>query len=95
MLLDSLRDKILRNLADKQVQLKYRLALPDNFPMPKKEFLHPKFDVETWDTLVKAYIESLEILKTQAISEIENPKEPVAPWMRKNPSTGLFENDYE
>ena len=54
--MDSLRDKIWRNLLDKEIQLKYESALPDAFPMPKREYLYPGFDQETWNQLVKSYV---------------------------------------
>ena len=89
--MDSLRDKIWRNLLDKEIQLRYESALPDAFPMPKREYLYPTFDQETWDKLVESYVESLEVLKTQAIKEAENPKKRDPPWFRKNLTTGLLE----
>ncbi len=89
--MDSLRDKIWSTLLDKEIQLKYESALPDAFPMPKREYLYPKFDEETWDQLVRSYVESLEVLKTQAIREAENPKKRDPPWFRKNLTTSLLE----
>ena len=90
--MDSLRDKIWRNLLDKEIQLKYESALPDAFPMPKREYLYPGFDQETWDQLVKSYVEALEILKEQAIKEAQIPKKEESPWIRKSSSSGLFES---
>jgi hypothetical protein len=55
--LDSLRDHIWKNLLEKEIQLKYESAMPDAFRMPDRESLYPVFDVETWDVLVKAYVE--------------------------------------
>jgi hypothetical protein len=92
--LDSLRDEIWRKLLEKEVQSKYESALPDAFPMPKQEYLYPVFDAETWDALVKTYVESLEKLRDQAVKEAANPKKREPPWMRKNSSSGLFEYDY-
>src|SRR6266508_1466094 len=89
--LDSLRDWIWRTLLDKEIQLKYESALPDAFPMPKQEYLYPKFDEETWDQLVKSYVEALEVLKIQATIEAENPKKHDPPWFRKNSTPGLIE----
>lgn len=78
----------------KEIQLRYESALPDAFPMPKREYLHP-IDEETWNVLVKAYVESLEMLREQAVKEAASPKKREPPWMRKNPDTGLFEYVYE
>ena len=60
--------------------------------MPKREYLYPGFDQETWDQLVKSYVEALEILKEQAIKEAQIPKKEESPWMRKSSSSGLFES---
>jgi hypothetical protein len=92
--LDSLRDKIWRNLLDKEIQLKYESAMPDAFPMPKRHYLHPVFDVETWDALVKAYVESLDTLRDQAVKEAAIPKKREPPWLTKNSSSGFFEYHY-
>jgi hypothetical protein len=92
--MDSLRDQIWKNLLERGIQVKYESALPDAFPMPKHEYLYPVLDVETWDALVKAYVESLERLRDQAVKEAANPKKRDPPWMRKNSSSGLFEYDY-
>ncbi len=73
------------------VQLKYESALPDAFPMPKREYLFPEVDTATWDQLVKAYVEALDGLKDQALKE-KTPRKEEPPWMRKNSSSGLFEN---
>ena len=89
--LDSLRDKILSILLERNIQLKYRMVLPDAFPMPKPEYLHPTFDKATWDQLVAAYLEALESLREQAVKEAENPPKRDPPWYRKNSDTGLIE----
>ncbi len=73
------------------VQLKYESALPDAFPMPKREYLFPEVDTATWDQMVKAYVEALEGLKDQVLKEEKIPKKQEPPWMRKNSSSGLFE----
>ncbi len=72
-------------------QLRYESAMPDAFPMPKKEYLYPEFDPEVWDTLVKAYAAALEVLRGQMIYDLVNPLPKEKPMMRKNPDTGLFE----
>ncbi len=88
--MDSFRDRIWRNLLDKEIQLKYESVLPDAFPMPKREYLFPTFDEETWNQLVKSYMEALEILKEQAVKEAQTPKKEESPWMRKSSSSGLW-----
>ena len=95
--MDSFRDEVWRNLHLKgdKVQMKYDSPLPDALPMPKKEFLFPNFDQETWNDLVKAYVTSLEVLRGQMIYDLVNPLPKPEPWMRKNPDTGLFETVYE
>ena len=95
--MDSLRDEVWRNLHLKglKTQIKYDSAMPDAFPMPKKEFLYPNFDQETWNDLVKAYITSLEVLRGQMIYDLVNPLPKEEPWMRKNPDTGMFETVYD
>ncbi len=95
--MDSFRDEVWRNLLLKseKVQVKYESALPDALPMPKKEFLFPNFDQETWNELVSAYITSLKVLRGQMIYDLVNPLPKLEPWMRKNQDTGLFDTVYE
>ena len=95
--MDSFRDEVWKNLhaMGHNVQLKYEPSMPDAFPMPKKEYLFPNFDHETWNDLVRAYVTSLEVLRGQMIFDLVNPLPKESPWMRKNPDTGLFENVYE
>jgi hypothetical protein len=96
MAMDSLRDEIWQILLmkDGKIQMRYESAGPDAFPMPKKEYLHPDFDQEVWDTLVKAYAAALEVLRGQMIYDLVNPLPKEKPMMRKNPDTGLFEYVY-
>jgi hypothetical protein len=89
--LDSLRDRIWRSLLEKEIQQKYDSALPDALPMPKRQYLYPKFDQQTWDQLVKSYVEALEVLRGQAVEEAESPPKRDPPWFRKNSTTGLIE----
>jgi hypothetical protein len=43
-------------------------------PKPKKEFLVPVFDQETWDEMLRAIQEAAEIWKSQVIKEAQNPE---------------------
>jgi len=43
-------------------------------PRPKKEYLVPVFDRETWDHMMQAIKEALEIWKKQVIEEILIPE---------------------
>ena len=95
--MDSFREEVWKILMAKgaTTQMKYDSVLPNAFPMPRKEYLSPNFDKETWDVLVQAYVTALEVLRGQMIFEIVNPLPKTSPWMRKNPDTGLIENVYE
>jgi hypothetical protein len=95
--MDSFRDEVWKILMamGAKIQMKYDSILPDAFPVPKKEYLFPNCDKETWDDLIRVYVTALEVLRGQVIFELVNPLPKTPPWMRKNPDTGLFENVYE
>ena len=69
-------------ILQKGVQDRYETWLSDAMPRPKKEYLVPVFDQETWDHMMQAIKEALEIWKKQVIEEALIP-EP-GPMMRRS-----------
>jgi len=61
-------------ILQKGVQDRYETWLSDAMPRPKKEYLVPVFDQETWDHMMQAIKEALEIWKKQVIEEILIPE---------------------
>src|SRR2546422_4925340 len=70
----ALPDLVWRILLQKGVQDRYETWLSDAMPKPKKEFLFPVFDQETWDHMMQAIKEALEIWKKQVIEEAMKPE---------------------
>ncbi len=70
-------------LLDKRIQEKYETWLSDAMPKPKREYLVPVFDQETWDQLMQAIREAAEVWKAQVIKEAQKPEE--RPWL-ENPA---------
>jgi len=72
--LESIADLAWGILLKKGIQDRYETYLSDAMPKPKKEFLVPVFDQETWDEMLHAIQEAAEIWKAQIIKEAQNPE---------------------
>jgi len=70
----ALPDIVWRILLQRGVQDRYETWLSDAMPKPKKEYLVPVFDQETWDHMMQAIKEALEIWKKQVIEEALIPE---------------------
>ncbi len=57
----------------KGIQDRYETYLSN--AMPKKEYLVPVFDQETWDAMIQAILEAAEIWKSQVIKQAKE-REP-------------------
>jgi len=82
----------LEKLAGQGNPAQVRVGPTGRFSNAKARIPLPRVHQETWDQLVKSYVEALEILKEQAVKEAQIPKKEEPPWMRKSSSSGLFES---
>jgi hypothetical protein len=83
--LESIADLAWRILLKKGIQDRYETYLSDAMPKPKKEFLVPVFDQETWNEMLQAIQEAAEIWKSQVIKEAQKPE----------PGPGIKKSDFE
>jgi hypothetical protein len=70
----ALPDLVWRILLQKGVQDRYETWLSDAMPKPIKQYLVPVFDQETWDHMMQAIKEALEIWKDQVIKNALEPE---------------------
>src|SRR5260370_41195625 len=83
--LESIPDLAWGILLRKGIQDRYETYLSDAMPKPKKQYLFPVFDQETWDAMIQAILEATEIWKAGAIrlaKELE-------------PGPGIKKSDFE
>jgi hypothetical protein len=80
--LESIPDLAWGVLLKKGIQHRYENYLSDAMPKPKKEYLVPVFDQETWDAMIQAILEAAEIWKAGVIKLAQEP-EP-GPGLRKS-----------
>jgi len=69
--MESIADLAWRILLKKGIQDRYETYLSDAMPKPKKEYLFPVFDQETWDEMLPAIQEAAEIWKSQVIKQAQ------------------------
>jgi len=62
--MDSFRDLVWRLLLEMGIQLKFKGALSDAMPLPKRKYLVP-FDETTWNELMTAIDKAKELWKSQ------------------------------
>ena len=69
----------------KGIQDRYETYLSDAMPKPKKKYLVPVFDQETWDAMIQAILDAAEIWKSGVIKLAHEPE----------PGPGLTKSDNE
>ncbi len=83
--MESIPDLAWGILLKKGIQDRYETYLSDAMPKPKKEYLFPVFDQETWDSMIQAILEAAEIWKAGVIKLAQEPE----------PGPGLTKSDNE
>lgn len=73
-ILESIPDLAWGILLKKGIQDRYETYLSDAMPKPKKEYLVPVFDHETWDSFIQAILEAAEIWKAGVIKLAKEPE---------------------
>src|SRR5713226_3431270 len=72
--LESIPDLAWGILLKKGIQDRYETYLSDAMPKPKKQYLFPVFDQETWDAMIQAILEAVEIWKSAVIKLAQEPE---------------------
>jgi len=83
--LESIPDLAWGILLKKGIQDRFETYLSDAMPKPKKKYLFPVFDKETWDAMIQAILEAAEIWKAGVIKLAKEPE----------PGPGLAKSDFE
>lgn len=76
--LESIPDLAWKILLKKGIQHRYETYLSDAMPKPKKQYVYPVFDQETWDALIQAILEAAEIWKAGIIKLAQEPEPGLA-----------------
>jgi len=73
--LESIPDLAWGILLKKGIQHRYETYLSDAMPKPKKKYLVPVFDQETWYAMIQAVLEAAEIWKAGVIKLAKEPSQ--------------------
>jgi hypothetical protein len=72
--LESIADLAWGILLQKGIQDRYETYLSDAMPKPKKQYLIPVFDKESWDAMIQAILEAAEIWRAGIMKPAQEPE---------------------